>query len=120
MIRLRRHILPLLLSLLIVLTGQAVAVAEGAPAPSGRIEACHGSGVTMIWVDENGNPTGPPVLCPKFALSLILALDLPPVTAPAVRGAVHRLGRPRNLRPGSRPETTAAARDPPAFSDFQT
>lgn len=81
MIVLRRHILPVMLSLLVVLTGQAAAVAHAAPSPSGRIELCTGSGPVMVYVDENGEPVGDPVFCPDFALSLILALDLPPVVA---------------------------------------
>ena len=78
---LHRHILSLVLSLLVVLTGQAAAVAHGAPGPAGRMELCTGSGPVMVYVDADGQPVGDPVYCPEFALSLILALDLPDVTA---------------------------------------
>ena len=76
---LRRHILPYVLSLLIALTGQAAAVAHAAPGPSGRIELCTGAGPVMVYLDADGEPVGDPVYCPDFALSLILALDAPPV-----------------------------------------
>ena len=77
MMFLRRHILPWVMSLLIALTGQAAAVAHAAPGPAGQIELCTGAGPVMVYLDENGEPMGDPVFCPDFALSLILALDLP-------------------------------------------
>jgi len=88
---LRRHILPLMLSLLVVLTGQAAAVAHAAPAPSGRMELCTGTGPVMVYLDEDGEPMSDPVYCPDFALSLILGLESPPVTPVAIRDAVSYL-----------------------------
>jgi hypothetical protein len=67
-----------MLGLLIVLTGQAAAVAHAAPGPSGQIELCTGAGPVMVYLDADGEPVGPPVYCPDFALSLILALDAAP------------------------------------------
>ena len=68
-----------MLGLLIVVTGQAAAVAHAAPGPMGQIELCTGAGPVMVYLDEDGEPVGPPVYCPDFALSLILALDAAPV-----------------------------------------
>ncbi|MGB2203492.1 MAG: hypothetical protein ACPH5G_19335 [Pseudooceanicola atlanticus] len=79
---LRTHILPAVLSLLLLATAQAAAVAHAAPGPAGQMELCTGTGPVMVYVDENGTPTGPPVYCPDFALSLILSLDLDPVLPP--------------------------------------
>ena len=81
----RRHILPVLLSLLVMLTAQAAAVAHAAPAPSGRMELCTGNGPVMVYVDADGQPVGDPVYCPEFALSLILGLEVPVVAPVAIR-----------------------------------
>ena len=89
---LRRYIAPWLLSLLIVLTGQAAAMAHAAPAPGGQVELCTGDqGPVMVYLDEDGQPTGPPVYCPDFALSLILALADQPVICGLCRAGVDRV-----------------------------
>lgn len=89
----RRYILPYLMVLLVVMTGQAAAVAHAAPGPSGQVELCTGSGPVMVYLDADGQPMGDPVYCPDFALSLILALDLaeagPVPISLALRGATH-------------------------------
>lgn len=85
---LRRHILPMMLSILVLVTGQAAAVAHAAPAPSGRMELCTGTGPVMVYLDENGEPMGDPVYCPDFALSLILSLQAAPIAVVAIRDAV--------------------------------
>lgn len=74
MIVLRRHILNVLLSLLVAISAQAAAIAHAAPAPSGRMEICAGTGPVMVYVDDTGQPVGDPVYCPDFAASLILGL----------------------------------------------
>lgn len=76
MTALRHHSFAILISVLVVLTGQAAAMAHGAPGPMGQVELCTGDqGPVMVYLDETGAPTGPPVYCPEFALSLILSID---------------------------------------------
>lgn len=62
---------------MIVLTGQAVAVARAAPGPAGQMELCTGNGPVMVYVDNSGAPVSPPHLCPEFALGLLLAVAQP-------------------------------------------
>jgi len=76
----------LLLSLLLVLTGQGAAVARGAPLPAGMAELCTGSGPVMVAVDAQGRPVGPQVLCPDLAAMLAKPVA-PPVTIAAPRRA---------------------------------
>ncbi|WP_375175448.1 hypothetical protein [Pseudooceanicola sp.] len=112
---LRRHIWAWVLSLLIVLTGQAAAVAHAAPGPSGQVELCTGSGPVMVYVDAEGQPTGAPVYCPDFALSLILALDTPGALALPVDLAISILrARPISITARSLDLPGALARGPPS------
>ncbi len=112
----RRHILPLMLSLLVALTGQAAAVAHAAPAPSGQMEICAGSGPVMVYLDADGEPVGDPVYCPDFALSLILGLDVAPVVPVAIRAGVIEKVLPASTgQILSRGDVVYAARGPPVL-----
>lgn len=97
-------------------TGQSMAVARGLPGPAGQIVLCTGHGPVMVYVDENGAPTGPPVLCPDGALSLIqTTLDAPPAgNAPRVQGVLlHGLTAPQRQALSS---PSPQARGPPGRS----
>lgn len=71
-----RTCLALTLALLLGVTAQGAAVARGMPGASGQMELCTGTGPVMVYIDENGKPTAPPHLCPKFAPLLILSLGI--------------------------------------------
>ena len=71
-----RTYLALLLALLLVVTGQSLAVTRGSGGPAGQMVLCTGAGPLMVYVDENGAPTGPPVYCPDFGLTLFNAMIL--------------------------------------------
>lgn len=58
------------LALILVLTGQSVAMARGMPLAAGLIEICSGGRAIMIMVDENGEPTGGAHICPEFTLNI--------------------------------------------------
>lgn len=73
---LRRYI-ALSLVLLLVLTGQSMAVARGSTDVAGQMVLCTGTGPVMVYVDENGAPVAPPQYCPDTALSLLAAVALP-------------------------------------------
>ncbi|MGH1577358.1 hypothetical protein [Planktotalea sp.] len=68
-------LLSAVLACVIALTAQSAAVARTMPDATGQMVICTGVGPTMVYVDENGEPTTPPQLCPDYALSLIVALD---------------------------------------------
>ena len=65
------------LSLLVTLTAQGAAVARAMPVAIGMMELCSRSGPAMVYMDENGQPTAPPHLCPDMAPALVLAIGLP-------------------------------------------
>ena len=112
---LRRHIAPWALGLLIALTAQAAAVAHAAPGPSGTIELCNSTGPVMVYVDAEGKPVGAPVYCPDFALTLILALSVPPVMAVPV-GEMETADVPRLVAEARKGEAPLVrhARGPPS------
>lgn len=86
MTRVTRPFAGILLALVLVLTGQSMAMARGAPGPAGEMVICTGQGIVSITVDENGDPVGPPHICPDCALSLFAAIGaaqagaIPPAT----------------------------------------
>lgn len=82
----------LTLVLLLVLTGQSMAVARGHTGVSGQMVLCTGTGPVMVYVDENGSPVAPPQYCPDTALNLLAAVVLPDVTP--VRSYVARYQHP--------------------------
>ena len=57
-----------LIVLLLVLTGQSLALVRGQAAPMGQAVICTGTGPVIVYLDENGQPTGPPRYCPDFAM----------------------------------------------------
>lgn len=108
-----RPYIALVLALLLTFTGQSMAVARGMPNASGEIVLCTGTGPVSVLVDEDGQPVGPPHICPDCALSLIAFHDEPPVTI------MRPLGQAISLRIDTgRSETAggavpAIARGPP-------
>lgn len=65
-----RSYIALLLIAVMTLTGHSMAMARGAPGPSGFMELCTGGGPIMVAVDEHGEPTGASHICPEFSLML--------------------------------------------------
>ncbi|MGH1425464.1 MAG: hypothetical protein ACRBBU_12105 [Pseudooceanicola sp.] len=76
-----RAILSLWLATILTLTGQAAAIARGQADSADWIEICSGSGVVMIGVDANGDPTGETVYCPENAAALFGAIAVAPLVA---------------------------------------
>lgn len=97
------------------LTSHSMAAARGAAGVAGQIELCTGTGPITVYVDENGEPTGPPHICPDFALHF-LAFVTPPGIAPVPVEAEFHLTTAATpvLRDGVR-LITATARGPPAI-----
>lgn len=59
------------LILLLVGTGQALAIARGAPLPVGQIEPCAHMGPVMVPADAGGAPVSTPQYCPDGLVSLL-------------------------------------------------
>ncbi|MDU9004014.1 hypothetical protein [Sedimentitalea todarodis] len=101
------------LVLMLALTGQAMAIARGAPGPAGQVELCTGGGPVMVYLDETGAPVGPPHICPDFALSLILQVAEPEMRPQPV-DAPYRLATVRaDLQNTELPQPPMLARAPP-------
>jgi hypothetical protein len=102
------------LALMLVLTSQAMAVARGTSGPAGQMVLCTGTGPTLIYVDQNGVPTGPAVYCPDCALAGLAALAPHPqfLAFEATITAANFPTRQAVLRISQRPEH-ARARAPP-------
>jgi len=80
MISLHRTYSALLLALSLILTGQAMTVAHGAPGPAGQVVLCTGTGPALVYVDENGQPTDPPIFCPDCAPGTLTGVLAPVVS----------------------------------------
>ncbi|WP_298853406.1 hypothetical protein [uncultured Ruegeria sp.] len=74
--------LPYILSVLLVLTGQGIAVSRGMERAVGQMVLCTGAGPVVVYKDEDGQPTAPPHYCPDYALSLMGAIAVPATSLP--------------------------------------
>ncbi|MTJ04803.1 MAG: hypothetical protein FH759_08955 [Sediminimonas qiaohouensis] len=115
----RRMIHPLqaiALALLLVLTGQSMALMRTAPDPAGQMVLCTGTGPITVLTDENGQPVGAPHICPDCAMSLFAAVpaapEMPP--RPAMRSEAAVVRAPVSTRQAA--YVVPSARDPPALS----
>lgn len=95
---------------MLALPGQGMAVVQGSGGPAGHMVLCTGAGLVTIHVDENGNPTGPPVLCPDCVLKLLTALVLPAVPTAATPVILPVRAAPVQM---ARAHARAMARAPP-------
>ncbi|MFM2356854.1 MAG: hypothetical protein RLZZ528_2590 [Pseudomonadota bacterium] len=86
------RLLPLLLSVLIGLTGFTLAQARGQARMGESFILCTGAGAVVVTLDANGNPTGPAHVCPDMALALLAG-----VAAAAPVLPVARLARSERL-----------------------
>ena len=93
-----------------------MAVMRTMPGPAGEMVLCTGTGPITVLTDENGQPVGPPHICPDCMASLFVAHWDSPTMPP------RRDARRLPLRPAAmvRPRTMAApspqARGPPVLS----
>ncbi len=109
-----RPLIAVCLSLMLVLTSGAMAVARGQATAAGSVVLCTGAGPVAIQVDAQGQPTGPVHICPDCALSLLDAAATGP-DSPSVDLAATPLDRPAPS--AETPQThapNAQARAPPA------
>lgn len=104
-----------LLMALVIVTAQGAAHARGMADPAGKMVICTGTGPVMVYMDEDGQPTQAPHLCPEFALSLIL--DVAGFDPTVTRDVVTRAAEAAVVRvmPRRAHFATAQARAPPAL-----
>lgn len=105
----------LALALIIALTSVAFGAARGLADAAGKMVICAGHAIVVVYVDENGQPTGTPHFCPDCVLKAMAALG---VAGPDVAAALVA------SRQAQRPDTPAltavggvyrpGARAPPA------
>lgn len=62
------------LGIALILAGQTMAMARGAPGPVGHMVICTGAGPVDVLVDASGTPTTAPPFCPDCALCLFDAV----------------------------------------------
>ncbi len=109
-----RPLVALCLSLMLVLTSGAMAVARGQATASGSVVLCTGSGPVAVQVDAEGQPVGPVHICPDCALSLLDA-EITGPDSPSVDLTVTSLDRPAHKAETAQAHTPdAQARAPPA------
>ncbi|PVA11278.1 hypothetical protein DC366_05930 [Pelagivirga sediminicola] len=108
------------LTLILLLTGQAMAQLRAAPGPTGAMILCTGTGPVRVLTGEDGAPVDAPHVCPDClmaALAGILPQSLLTERVPrmARMRAWHREGA-CPVRPAIRP----SARSPPCTGEPQT
>lgn len=109
-----RPILALVLALALTLTGQSMAMARGATDATGQMVICTGAGIVVVHVDEDGNPTGPPHICPDCALTAMTGLAMPdtlPLPATGMWAQMQAAGH--HLSVPATETQTPQARGPP-------
>ncbi|WP_415404147.1 hypothetical protein [Tateyamaria sp. SN3-11] len=68
-----RMVLSLMLSLLLVVTSHSAGMARGAERAVDQMVICIGAQAMVVYVDNEGQPTSAPHLCPDCALSAFVA-----------------------------------------------
>ena len=107
----------IVLTVLLILTGQGLAMARGSAGPVGQTVLCAGSGPVIVYLDADGNPTGPPHFCPDFALHVMAVALLPVQEMPPQWPHAAAPGLPAAKAGAGRALRSFHARAPPGFGD---
>lgn len=78
-----RSLICLMLTLMLALTSQSMAVARGASAATDQMVLCTGTGPVAVYMDADGQPTSAPHICPDSALNIIVLGPVQHTPAPA-------------------------------------
>lgn len=97
MLRFFRPLQAILLALLLTATAQTMAEARSMTVAVSETILCTGTGPLMVPVDAYGNPTGPPHICPEFALAL--TLQAPVHAAPPLHRVWVQIGPATAITP---------------------
>lgn len=113
MTRLARILPVLMLALSLVVSGYGSAVARGMSPASGQMELCIGASSVVVFVDEDGQPTAAPHLCPDCVLHF--TGTLPTVAGASADLPHHRAAHPAPAVLAIAPHDlhAASARGPP-------
>ena len=76
-----RPFMSLLLSLAMVITTLSAGYAHAQSGPTDHMVICTSAGAVIVYMDEDGTPTGPPHLCPDCALLLEAGVTDTPETS---------------------------------------
>lgn len=104
----------LMLVLLLSATGVLLGAARGQARVAGHVVLCTGAAVTLQAIDVNGQPVQRAAICPDMALSLLSALDVPPVILPAPEGTRAKIASVRSDLPSGAALFRMQPRGPPA------
>ena len=109
-----RSFLALALALLMGVTSLGLGAARGQARIAGEIVICTGMGITVVTLDENGNPVGTPHICPDMALALLAAPPFAPLVLLPPAGSARAADLPEPAAAQGRAAPRPAARGPPA------
>lgn len=108
-----RATLHMLLTVTMLVTSIGAASARGAAPAVDHVVICGGQGVSVLYLDAEGEPTHPPHLCPDCILHLVAPLPGGAALAPmrvAPVAAVLPVGTSQDVQPHLSPITS---RGPP-------
>ncbi|NIZ14418.1 hypothetical protein [Phaeobacter sp. HF9A] len=110
-----RRYISLLLALALLATGHSAAASRFARDATGQVILCTGTGPVTVYVDAEGQPVGPPHICPDCITHLFDLASAPPLVIPAVPVSFRQAPplAPR-AQHDSAPARTARARAPPS------
>ncbi|ALG91744.1 MAG: hypothetical protein CL814_04835 [Confluentimicrobium sp.] len=108
-----RPLLATLLALMLSLTSFTLAAARGQAPAAGEMVICSGLGLQTITVDADGNPVGPPHICPDGVAAFISVTTSPPVLPLRRLADGEYLSLPAALTLPGRARLSAMARGPP-------
>lgn len=110
-----KHTFALLMVLMLGVTSVTLASARGHAPAVGQVEICSGLGLQTISVDADGNPVGPPHICPD-GVAAFLSVDAPLPVMPLRRlGNGERLHLSAQLSSAQAERLRAFARGPPVL-----
>ncbi|NEK22322.1 hypothetical protein GV827_07910 [Sulfitobacter sp. JBTF-M27] len=105
-----RSLIALSLALMLALTSQVMAVTRVSTDATGRVVLCVGDQIVSVYVDDQGQPTTAPHICPDCALSEGYVPSVPVAVQPQdvsladlPRAFRHQVAlAPKALRPPTR------------------
>lgn len=88
-----------MLVLVLVLSGQSMALMRTMPGPAGSVVLCTGTGPVTVMVDESGTPIEPAHICPDCAMGLFAATlpGMPDLSRPLSPSMTLRIAAPLDL-----------------------
>lgn len=99
--------------MMLAVTSLSLAIARGQAPAVGAIALCSGAGMAMLPVDAQGNPTGPPHVCPD-GVAAFVSVDVPAPVLSLHRSADgEQLTHLRSVQLANAPRVPAQARGPP-------